>query len=120
MQIAIASQNRKIIGEHAGRHRKFWIYEVTQGEVSGKTRLELPPEQGFHQSSAVGAHPLYHINILIASGIGPVLHHRLQQKGIQTVVTRERDPDRAVAALLAGRLEQRPSVGGDDVARHEH
>ncbi len=107
MQIAITSQNRKTITEHAGRCRKFWIYEVDNGEVCGKTLLELSPGQGFHQSSAIGAHPLCHINVLISAGMGQRLRSRLTQKGIQTVDTLESDPDQAVAALLAGRLAQR-------------
>ena len=36
MQIAVTSQNRKTITEHAGKCRKFWIYDVEKGVLTGK------------------------------------------------------------------------------------
>ena len=45
MKIAVTSQNRRTITEHAGKCRKFWVYDIEQGQVTGKTLLELPIEQ---------------------------------------------------------------------------
>ena len=33
MQIAVTSQNRKTVTEHAGKCRKFWIYDIKTGRV---------------------------------------------------------------------------------------
>ena len=42
MKIAVASQNRKQVTGHTGRCRKYWIYEVADGQVTDKVLLELP------------------------------------------------------------------------------
>jgi predicted Fe-Mo cluster-binding NifX family protein len=104
MKIAVASQNRRTITEHAGRCRKFWIYEIEQGEVSRKAILELPKEQSFHDSSPHEPHPLDDVQVLISRGMGQGLMHRLAARGIQGVITAETEPDQAVAAYLDGTL----------------
>jgi predicted Fe-Mo cluster-binding NifX family protein len=106
LRIAVTSQNRKTVTEHAGKCRKFWIYDVKQGQVTGKTLLELPIEQSFHESPAGQAHPLDAVDVLITAGIGSGLQQRLQQRGIQSVVTNEENPDQAVAVFLAGELDR--------------
>ena len=105
-KIAVTSQNRKTVTEHAGKCRKFWIYDVKRGQVIGKTLLELPIEQSLHESPVGQAHPLDAVDVLITAGIGSGLQQRLQQQGIQSVVTREENPDQAVAVFLAGELDR--------------
>ncbi len=104
MKIAVTSQNRRAITEHAGKCRKFWIYDIEQSQVAGKTLLELPIEQSFHESSPDDPHPLDAVQVLIAGGMGPGLSHRLAAKGITALVTSETDPDRAMVAYLRGAL----------------
>lgn len=101
VRIAVTSQNRKTITEHAGKCRKFWIYETRSGGVIGKSLLELPPEQTLHSSSPRGAHPLDDIDVLITSGIGDGLRQRLASMGIATIVTSDTDPDLMVMTVLA-------------------
>ena len=108
LRIAVCSQNRKTVTEHAGKCRKFWIYEVKQGQVIDKKLLELPIEQSFHSSPVGEAHPLDVVNILISAGMGSGLQQRLLQRGIQGVVTTEESPDLAVAAFLAGDIARLP------------
>ena len=106
LQIAVTSQNRKTVTEHAGKCRKFWIYDVKQGQVTGKTLLELPIEQSFHESSPGQAHPLDAVHVLITAGIGSGLQQRLSQRGIRSVVTSQENPDQAVAVYLAGEFDR--------------
>ena len=94
--------------EHAGKCRKFWIYSVVQGEVTGKRLLELPLEQSLHASPAHQPHPLDGVNVLIGGGMGAGLRQRLLQRGVQSVVTAETVPDQAVALFLAGELDSLP------------
>ena len=108
MQIAVTSQNAKSITEHAGKCRKFWIYDIEQGKVSGKHLLELPIEQSFHASHHELAQPLARINVLITASMGAGLHHRLTQAGILPVLTFEEDPDAAISAFLENRLDRLP------------
>jgi predicted Fe-Mo cluster-binding NifX family protein len=108
MQIAVTSQNRKTITEHAGKCRKFWIYDLEKGVVTGKRLVEVSMEQSLHASSGLLAEPLAEINILITGGMGPGLHERLMQSGILPVITMEEDPDAAVTAMLSNRLPRLP------------
>lgn len=48
MRIAITSQNRHSITEHAGKCRKFWIYDVREQRVTTKQLVELPGGQSLH------------------------------------------------------------------------
>ena len=105
MQIAVTSQNRKTITEHAGKCRKFWIYEIEQGEVADKHLVELPIEQSFHANHDGLAEPLAGINVLISGSMGAGLYQRLMQQGIQPLITVEENPDQAVNDFLANNLE---------------
>lgn len=116
MKIAITSQNRKTITGHAGKCRKFWVYEVEETIVKSKTLLELPREQSFHESHGADNHPLDDVNVLITAGMGTGLQQRLKQKGILAVATAETDPDRAVAGWLNGSLAEIPP----EVHAHGH
>lgn len=44
----------------------------------------------------IAEHPLDGVDLLIAGGMGDGLQARLARKGIEAVVTTERDPERAV------------------------
>lgn len=116
MKIAVTSQNRKTITGHAGKCRKFWIYEVAAGGISDKRLLELPLEQSFHESAASQPHPLDDVNVLICGGLGQGLQYRLKQKGIQALATAETDPDKAVADWLLGDLAPLPA----EAHHHDH
>ncbi len=118
MKIAVTSQNRRTITEHAGKCRKFWVYDIEQGQVTGKTLLELPIEQSFHESSPHESHPLDAVQVLITAGMGPGLQHRLAAKGITALMTAETDPDQAVAAYLQGTLVA--GAGSCDPGAHQH
>ena len=97
----MTSQNRKTVTEHAGKCRKFWIYEMRAGRVTGKTLLELPIEQSLHETPAGAPHPLDGVDVLITAGIGDGLRQRLASRGIDALVTSEQNPDAAVEALIA-------------------
>ncbi len=94
-------QNRKTVTEHAGKCRKFWIYETRDGKVVDKSLLELPLEQSLHEWNASGKHPLESVDVLITASAGDGMRSRLAAWGIETVVTRQTDPDAVVASFLA-------------------
>jgi predicted Fe-Mo cluster-binding NifX family protein len=117
MKIAVSSQNRREITGHAGRCRKFWIYEIEDQQTKGKELLELPKEQSFHESSPQSAHPLDDVTVMISGGMGQGMLRRLAAKGIIGIITEEKEPDSAVKAYLAGRLQ---SVGAGEGCHHGH
>jgi predicted Fe-Mo cluster-binding NifX family protein len=104
MKIAVTSQNRKVVTGHAGSCRKFWVYDIEAKAVKGKTLLELPREQSFHEHRGVEPHPLADVQVLITGGMGEGLARRLASMGIEGLVTTETDPDHAVAAYLQDKL----------------
>ncbi|MBL8258317.1 MAG: NifB/NifX family molybdenum-iron cluster-binding protein [Candidatus Competibacteraceae bacterium] len=122
MKIAVTSQNRRTVTEHAGKCRKFWIYEIDDQKVTGKTLLELPIEQSLHQSSPQAPHPLNEVQVLIAGSMGPGLSRRLAAKGIAALVTAESDPDRAITDYLEGRpsAEAAMTCGHGHAHHHAH
>jgi len=105
MKIAVTSQNRKTITGHAGKCRKFWIYQTDGRQIVSKTLLELALAQSFHESHAGAAHPLDGIDAMISGGAGQGLIRRLNAMDILSLVTPETDPDSAVAAFLDGTLQ---------------
>lgn len=118
MKIAVTSQNRRTVTEHAGKCRKFWVYDIEEGQVTGRTLLELPIEQSFHESSPHEPHPLDAVQVLITGGMGPGLQRRLTAKGITALMTSETDPDQVVAAYLQGTLEV--GAGSCDHGTHQN
>ncbi|MFT3849282.1 MAG: NifB/NifX family molybdenum-iron cluster-binding protein [Propionivibrio sp.] len=98
--IAVCSQNRKTVTDHAGKCRKFWVYRIQGGQVVEKKLLELPIEQSFHETPAGEAHPLDGVHALIAGSMGGGLKQRLVQHGIRGLVTDMQDPDEVVAVFL--------------------
>lgn len=123
-RIAVASQNRRDITEHAGRCRNFWLFDVDGGRVAGRSLLELPREASFHDSSPHARHLLDGVDLLIAGGMGEGLQARLARKGIEAVVTTERDPEHAVQLWLADSLPHAAphshAHGQDHGLEHEH
>lgn len=105
MKIAVTSQNRKTITEHAGRCRKFWIFTIQDDAIIEKTLLELPKEQSFHDSSNHAPHPLDDVDLLIVGSMGQGLGRRLARKGIKSAITKESDPETAVSLYLKGELK---------------
>ena len=98
--IAVCSQNRKTVTDHAGKCRKFWVYRIQGGQVAEKTLLELPIEQSFHETPADQAHPLDGVHALIAGSMGGGMQQRLIRNGIRGLVTDMQDPDEVVAVFL--------------------
>ena len=107
MKIAVTSQNRKAVTEHAGRCRKFWIFTVDNNAITDRQLLELPKEQSFHDSSSHEPHPLDEMDVLISGGMGRGLVARLERRGIKGVVTDESDPETAVDRYLGATLSTR-------------
>jgi len=114
MKIAVASQNRRDITDHTGRCRKFWVYQIEKGTIKNKVLLELAKEQSFHDSSAHEPSPLDDVQVLIAGGMGTGLVRRLENRGIEPLITTEPSPDKAVSDYLNGSLVTQPAEP------HEH
>jgi predicted Fe-Mo cluster-binding NifX family protein len=104
MRIAVTSQNFRTITGHAGKTRRFLIYEVQgQGSPVEVERLDLPADLSLHEYHG-DDHPLFQqgLNALITQGAGQGFVQRMARYGIQVHVTSESDPLCATSLLAAG------------------
>jgi len=115
MLIAIASQNFRTVTGHAGKSRRFMIFEAQPGKPPRELdRFDLPKELSIHEYQGDGRHPLYDVDVVIAGSAGPGFVAKLASRGVKTVATAETDPVRAIEQLLAGSLTPpRPHDDGD-------
>ena len=102
MKIAVTSQNLRTITPHAGRTRRFLVYEVAEGgEPVEVDRLDLPKELSMHEFHADGPHPLDAVDVIIAGSFGEGFATRMAARGIVAVATDLTDPVEAVKEYLA-------------------
>ncbi len=103
MKIAVSSQNNITITPHAGRCRRFWIYDVDATRIIDGSIVEIPVVDTLHACIHMPS-ALLGISVLISGSMGRGLVDRLAHHGIRGVMTREIDPERAVLAYLDGSL----------------
>lgn len=106
MKIAVASQNFRTIFEHAGKARRFVVFDVRTPcsppvEVH---RLDLGPEYAFHGFNDQLPHPLDGVDVLIVGGCGAGFPARLARRGIEVIATGEQDPLKAIRGYFDGKL----------------
>ncbi len=112
MRIAITSQNFRTITGHAGRTRRFIVYEGEPGgEPREVARWDLPKEMALHEFRG-DDHPLFGLDVVVTGGCGPGFVRRLAAHGVRVVATAESDPFIAAAAVLQGRPLPPPAPHG--------
>ena len=105
MKIAVTSQNFRTVTGHAGRARRFLIYDVQPGAATSECgRLDLPLEQSFHEMGGVGTHPVDGVDVIISASFGGHFVETMAQRGILTATTDKESPIEAVRDYLARRL----------------
>ena len=118
--IALTSQNRRQVTEHAGRCRNFLVYDVQGAHIGEPQLIELPSGSSLHETAAGQTHPLDAVDVLISASMGDGLRVKLAERGIQACVTDETDPRRALQRYLAGELAtQLASQQARQPAHHE-
>lgn len=103
MKIAVTSQNFRTVTGHAGKTRRFLIYEIGADRAPREIeRLDLPKGMAFHDFRGDGPHPVDVVNVLVTSGCGQGFSNRMASRGIRVIPTSETDPDKAVVAIANG------------------
>ncbi len=121
MRIAITSQNFKTITGHAGKTRRFLVYETdSQCLPTEVERIDLPAEMSLHAYHG-DDHPLFlsGLEALITQGAGQGFLQRLSRHGIRVFVTSEADPVQAASRVAAG-LPLAPGLPHDHDHGHDH
>lgn len=104
MRVAVTSQNFKTITGHAGKTRRFLVFECEPGgEPVEVDRLDLPKEMALHDYHGED-HPLFGLGLdaLVTQGAGQGFMRRLAQQGIIVHATSESDPGLAVRLVATG------------------
>ncbi len=107
MIIAVASQNFRTVTAHAGKTRRFILFEAEQGKEPIEVgRLDLPMGMAFHDFHGDGPHPLDQAQVVLAASAGPGFIRRMSARGIAAAVSSESDPVEAVRQFLTGKTGQ--------------
>ena len=78
MRIAVTSQNFRTITGHAGKTRRFLVFEAEPGgEPREVERLDLPKELSFHEYRGNEAHPVDGVAVIITTSAGAGFVHRV-------------------------------------------
>lgn len=118
MLIAVASQNFRTVTGHAGKTRRFLVFDASPGGAFQEIdRLDLPKEQSIHEFDEQVPHPLDAVTVVIAGSAGPGFIKRMAARGVSAVTTAETDPVAAVQDYLAGCLA--PAAPHDDEVEEE-
>jgi predicted Fe-Mo cluster-binding NifX family protein len=103
MKIGVTSQNFRTITGHAGRARRFMVFEASPGgEVLQTETHDLAKELSIHEHPADAAHPIDGLDVLITGSCGEGFSRKLAARGVKVVVTGETDPMTAIKAVLSG------------------
>ena len=116
MRIAVTSQNFRTVTGHAGRARRFIVFETADNEPPREVeRLDLDADMVIHGFDHSARHPLDGMDALITGGAGEGFVRHLAARGVRVVATAESDPLLAVAAFLAGHVKS-----ASDGCNHDH
>jgi len=103
MKIGVTSQNMRTITAHAGKARRFMIYEVSDdGQVKQAGEYNLPKEMSLHEHPHGAAHLVDDFDVLITGSCGEGFLRKMAARGVRVVVTGETDPMTAITKLLSG------------------
>ena len=102
MIIAVTSQNFKSITGHAGKARRFVIYNaINADEIIEIDRLELPIEMLLHTHND-SHHPIDIADTLITSDCNKVFVEKMARRKIKVLTTSEKDPLQAILLFING------------------
>lgn len=104
--VAVTSQNKKTISEHAGKCRNFFIYTIDNNTIVNKKIVEFSKEETLHnifqnENKSI----LLDVDILLTRSIGNGAILKLAKQNVACYKIDETDPDIAIEKLINGTLE---------------
>jgi predicted Fe-Mo cluster-binding NifX family protein len=105
MNIAIATEDGKVISSPAETCHNFMVYEIVDGEIHNRHMLTLQDKETLEKFDLKHEdHPLDGVLVIISASMKRSMEHKLKEIGIKGIVTGETDPDTAVMHFLDGDL----------------
>ena len=118
MKIAVTSQNFRTVTGHAGKTRRFLVFDgATATDMTEVARLDLPAEMAFH-GFARGAHPVDGVDVLVTASAGEGFRSKMAARGIRVVTKGETDPRQAAIAVVTDQVK--PAAAHDACACNGH
>ena len=108
MKIAIATNDYTRVAGHAGQARHWLLYDSDLAALEPR-RVQLEKAQVFHHWESDEPHPLDGIAVIVAGSAGEGFLRRMAKRGVQVLLTGERDATRAFTAVLNGELLPDPA-----------
>ena len=106
MKIAVTYENGEIF-QHFGHTEQFMVYDIEDGKVVSKTLIDT---NGSGHGALAGLLGGIKVDALICGGIGGGARMALSDAGIKLFGGASGSADKAVDALLAGRLLYDPNA----------
>lgn len=107
MKIAIATKDYTHVSGHAGQARHWLVYD-SDADAHEPRRVELPKAQVFHHWEEDGPHPLEDVEVIVAGSAGDGFRRRMSKRGVEVLLTSEKDAERAFSAVLSGEVLPEP------------
>lgn len=102
MKVAVTSQNFRTVTNHAGRARRYIIFDVADdGTITEVDRLDLAKDYAFAEFSGNGPHPVDVADVVISESFGPGFVRRMEARNIIASLTDATEPVDAVRDYLA-------------------
>lgn len=113
MKVAVTYENGNIF-QHFGHTQQFKIYDIENGKVAG---AQVVDTSGSGHGALAGMLSEYEVDTLICGGIGAGAQNALAEAKIRLYGGVSGSADKAVEALLEGKLVFEPNVHCD---HHDH
>ena len=121
MLIGVSSQNFRTITSHAGKGRRFFVYEVDDnGEINERERIELSKAETMHETPLGTAHVLDRLDVLLTGGAGAGFLNKMAERNVKVVMTSLTDPLDAVQAYVAGKTLPAPTLNEHFATERRH
>lgn len=104
MRIAVTSQNFRTVTGHAGKTRRFLMFEAgPDGDLQETGRLDLPKEMSIHAAPPQDPHPLDDCDCIVTGSCGEGFPRKMARRHISVYVTDLTDPAEAARAAVSSR-----------------
>lgn len=108
--VAITSQNKKTVTNHAGKCLNFLIYTIENDEITNKRVIELQADEilkhTIQKDQNIDSNNwLFDVNILLTGSMGNSAKEYLARQNVAAFIIREKDPEITIEKLINGTLE---------------
>lgn len=122
MKVAVTSQNFRTVTSHAGKARRFIVFDCQDGLDPFETeRFDLPKDMSLSAYKG-NDHPVFGADVVLSTSFGMGFVKRLQKHGVTaSLVTAEAPLDAIMEYKTQGqKLPTEPSEGDIKKANGEH